>query len=578
MFSPLPSLLRFRALLSRFLRIRPFHVTVFWAAIVGFLAAWLSLAFRALTSVAQSAFTGQTGHMVLIAQSLPPLGRLAVPTAGGVLAGLTLYLGTRLLPTAAPDYLEAVTVGNGVIPVRASMVRSASSLISIASGSSIGREGALVQIAATAASAVGRRLSMSPQRLRLLTACGAAGGIATAYNAPLAGAVFVAELVFGAISMDTFGVVVFSSVVAAVTLRIVAHVGPEFQAGPFHLVSAWELPAYLVLGMVAGFLAPVFLHVLRVTRGLFTALRLPPPLRFALGGLVVGIVSLQEPRVWGNGYSVVDSLLHSSWAFRAVAVMLVFKLIATAASTGSGAIGGVFTPTLFMGAALGLLVGIPVHALWPHVTAPAQAYAIVGMGAFLAATTHAPIMAMIMVFEMSLDYDILPPLMLASTVAFYTARAVDSRSIYAEALAHRSDVAPPPEPILAADIMRAHSSTIRADATPQQVARAFAAHPDDELFVLDHTGKFLGALSLQSAARIRQEKAVHSAIEADHPRVLRTDPLAAVMDVFTRTKSDQIAVIRSADEPILVGSIARNDVTDAVVHRLGEPKGSRMDN
>ncbi len=574
MSSPFPvSLLRFRAHVSRLLRIRQFHSTLLWAAVIGFLAAWSSLAFRGLIRLAQHGLTGHEGHIVEVAMALTPAVRIIVPTLGGLLAGLARHLGSRLLPARAPDYLEAIVVGDGVIPVRASIVRAFSSLMSIASGSSIGREGAIVQIAATTASGVGRRLSLSPQRLRLLTACGAAAGIAAAYNAPLAGAVFVAEIVFGAISMDTFGVVVFSSVVATVTLRLVSNVGPEFQAGPFHVTSGWELPVYLALGVVAGVLAPLFLRLLRASHVVFALLRLPVYLRLALGGLVVGIVSVLEPRVWGNGYGVIDSLLHSPWAFRAVLFMLVLKLVATAASTGSGAIGGVFTPTLFVGAALGMIFGIPVHQLWPATTAPAQAYAIVGMGAFLAATTHAPIMAMLVVFEMSLDYDILPPLMLACVVAFYAARAIDPRSIYAEALAarqpHRSSSHLPPV-VTAADIMRVHTSTVRSDATPAEAARVFSRHPDDELFVIDDAGHFLGAISLQSADGLARSIAMLSLLDPDHPRVPREEPLSSVIDTFTRAACDRIAVIKSVQDPLLVGSISRGDVTDAVVHYLGE--------
>ncbi|MCI3207118.1 ClcB-like voltage-gated chloride channel protein [Pandoraea capi] len=417
------------------------QITLLLAGIVGLLGALATVAFREALSGLQFLLAGHHSGMVELAQDLNWWQRLLLPTAGGLVAGLILQYASLWVPKkGSDDYMEAIAIGTGVLSLRQTLVKSLSSLCSVASGASIGREGPMVQLAAMFASLVGRILAFPPERLRLLVACGATAGITSAYNAPIAGALFISEIVYGSISTATLGPLVVASVIANIVIRQFLGYDAVYQMPRFDFVSGWEVLFYMGLGVLAGVLAPLFLRLLDTAKARFGALPIPLFLRLALGGLIVGVLSLQVPQVWGNGYSVVNSILHTHWAWQALAMVLVFKVLATASSAGSGGVGGVFTPTLFVGAALGSLYGIAMNALAPATASVASSYAVVGMGAFLAATTYAPLMSILMIFEMTLSYQVVLPLMLACVTAYLTAHTLRADSVYAKSL-RRNQVA-----------------------------------------------------------------------------------------------------------------------------------------
>ncbi|HET6347355.1 MAG TPA: ClcB-like voltage-gated chloride channel protein, partial [Myxococcota bacterium] len=448
----------------------------------------------------QYLLTGQTGGLVHAASSLPWDRRLFIPCLGGLGAGLVLYFGGRLARgRSATDFMEAIVLGDGVMPVRPILVRCLSSLLSISSGGSIGREGPMVQLASMLASWVGQLLKVPTPRLRLLVACGVAAGIASAYKAPIAGSLFVAEIVLGSIAMESFGPLVFSAVIATLTSRHFADAVPLYNTNGVPLHSSWEIIPYLFLGLLAGSGGPMFLQLMRGAERLFGRLPGPRYVRLATGGLVVGAMSVYRPEVWGNGYSVVTRLLNETWGWDALGIILLCKLLATAATVGSGAVGGVFTPTLFVGAVLGFLFEKTYHALWPNLTSDPRAYALVGMGCFLTATTHAPLMAIIMLFEMTLDYDIVLPLMLACVTAYYTATSIDESSIYTGALARRGARLPAPVPArraCVADILKQDPVAISETASLKEIATMFARSGHNHLYVVDGEKRLRGAISL----------------------------------------------------------------------------------
>ncbi|MBD9433694.1 ClcB-like voltage-gated chloride channel protein [Achromobacter sp. ACM03] len=409
------------------------------AALMGLLGALATVVFREMLAWTQILLGGEdTPHgMVSLARGLSPWQRFLMPAIGGAIAGAVLQMAARWLPKrGAADYMEAISIGRGVIGFRQTVARSLSSIFSIGSGASIGREGPMVQLAAMLSSLTGRYLVLPPRHLRLLVACGATAGITSAYNAPIAGALFISEIVYGAIASATLVPLVVSSVVANIVTRQILHYDAVFHMPPFTFVSGWEVINYLGLGVIAGLAAPQFLRFLDTARAAFG--RVPAPLwvRMALGGLIVGALSVVNPEVWGNGYSVVNSMLHTQWAWQAVAAILLLKTLATAASVGSGAVGGVFTPTLFVGAALGALYGTGLQALFPAGDLSAvSSYAVVGMGALLAATTYAPLMSILMIFEMTLSYEVMLPLMLACITGYVIAHRIRPDSVYAKSLA-----------------------------------------------------------------------------------------------------------------------------------------------
>jgi CIC family chloride channel protein len=413
--SGLLRLLKFWVWFSEIAQPNDLQVTLFWAGLIGLFGALTSVGFRWATGAVHTVFTHQSG--VSLTESFAHLvtwQRIVIPAIGGLIAGIVISFTKRWsATTTTADYMEAVVLGDGKISARFSLLKSISAMFTIASGGSIGREGPLVQLSSLVASLAGRWRKWSTPRLRLLVGCGAAAGIASAYNAPIAGALFVAEIVLGSMAMEIFGPLVFSSVVATLTTRGLIGGNPLYDIPPFQLNSTWEIIPYLALGLVTGVAAPWFLRLLDASERLFARVAVPVYLKLALGGLVVGLLAAVHPEVCGNGYSSVDAILRGAWLWPTLLSILIFKVLATTATFGSGAVGGVFTPTLFVGASVGYLFGVLWHFLPGQGGLNASALALVGMGAFLAGTTHAPIMAILMIFELTLDYQIILPLMLA---------------------------------------------------------------------------------------------------------------------------------------------------------------------
>jgi chloride channel protein, CIC family len=462
--------------------------------------------------------------------------------------------------------MEAVAVGDGVLGVRTSLVKSLSSLFTIGSGGSIGREGSMVQLAALVGSITGRLLPHTESRMRLLVACGAAAGLASAYNAPLAGALFVAEIVLGSIAMESLGPMIVSSVVAAATVHRLLGFAPVFAIPPLAFVSGWESVFFLALGVTCGAAAPVFLHVLTATERAFSRLALPLYAKLALGGAVVGVLSVARPEIWGNGYSVVASVLAARLAWQVVVAILVLKVVATAATAGSGATGGVFTPTIFVGAALGFLLGTAAHAVFPGITAGPNTYAVVGMGAFLAAATRAPVMSILMIFEMTLDYQIVLPLMLACVTAYTVARFhLRSNSIYARSL--RSKAAEAVAGRLAGREVREFVDpdvpTVAADADLVQVLETLRSCREPSLLAVDAAGRVVGVLAVESVATAlaehehRGRRRVADLVTREFPFLTPEHSLGAAFELFVRTGATWLPVIAGEHDARLLGRVGK---------------------
>ena len=565
-------LLKLRIWLSEFAHHNETQTTLFWAGVVGFIGGASSVLFRKVTDRMLWFFTHRYGGHVEAFSHLPDWERVVIPAVGGLLAGVTILLGARLnRKKSSTDYMEAIVLGQGVIPARSSLVKIASAAFSISSGGSIGREGPLVQLAALLGSLVGRWRKMSTAQLRLLVACGASAGIASAYNAPIGGALFVAEIILGTLAMESFGPLVFSSVVATLTVQQFLGSNPLYEISMLNVVklrSNWEILPHLLLGVAAGLAAPWFLRGLRVSEKLFAATRLPPPARLAVGGLIVGSLATVYPQVCGNGYSVINELLHKDFLWQGVLAVLVFKLLATAATFGSGAVGGVFTPTLFAGASVGYLFALAVRAVWPGTPPVIDVFVLVGMGALLAGTTHAPIMAIIIVYEMTRDYDIIPPLMLACVVAHYTADAIEPASIYSESL-KRKGAAFMRQQLTAlrvADLMRKDPVTVPEVSRFTEIAASFLTNRFNYLFVVGEGRRFTGAISLHDVKNYLNDPELASIVIArdivqDHfPSVSVDESLTDALGVFSRHDGERLPVTSNFEDRTLVGSISKSDV------------------
>ncbi|WP_288392183.1 ClcB-like voltage-gated chloride channel protein [uncultured Herbaspirillum sp.] len=553
-------------------RVSETHSMLLWGALAGFVGALATIAFRECIALLQIWLTGHDGSFVDIAKGLPWHVRVLLPTCGGVVAGLFLVWAKKTPAGNGGDYMEAVAIGDGAIPVRNTLLRSISSLASIASGGSIGREGPMVQLSALCASLVGKFSHFPSSRLRLLVACGAAAGITSAYNAPIAGAFFITEIVLGSLVMESFGPVMVASVVANITMRELPGYRATYEMPYFPEIGGWEVLLFLVLGVLAGILAPQFLRVLELGKHGFAKFKLPLPVRLGVGGLLVGLISIQVPEVWGNGYSLVNSLLHTTWLWQMVLMVLVIKVLATAITVGSGAVGGIFTPTLFVGAAVGYLFGDTAQALLPMHTSQPFAYAMVGMGAFLAAASYAPLMAILMIFEMTLSYQVVLPLMLSCVVAYVVARSVDGRSMYEITLKRHRDN----EERLRlrgthmSELIRPAETVLMEDASLEEVSALFLKYPVKYVYIVDAQQRYQGVVALQDITSwLLDKKQAAGSMARDFLRphflheVTPDMSLGQALQLFLDHQGERLPVIASAEDPRLLGVVFKTSLLDA---------------
>jgi chloride channel protein, CIC family len=561
---------------------------VFWAALVGFCGALSSVVFREGIRLLELVFTGQTQSLVSAAARLAWWHRLTVPVIGGILAGATLYWsGLTRVWSRAVDYMEAVRVGEGRIGFRLTLLNSLSSLFSISSGGSIGREGPMVQLAAMLGSRIGILLRAPTPRLRLMVACGAAAGIAAAYNAPISGALFVSEIVLGSTAMESFGPLVVASVTSNATIHRFLGFGPVYQVPHVEFASNWELGFFVLLGVLLGHLAPPFLAFLDFAKSRFTRLHLPLPWQLGLGGLLVGAVSVIAPQVWGNGYSVVTDILHAKLLGITLLIVLVAKVLATGATVGSGAVGGVFTPTLFIGCAIGALVGQPLHAVMPSIASSPAAYALIGMGGFLAATTHAPLTSILMIFEMTGDYEIVLPLMLACVTAHYTAKVYRrGESVYHASQARAAAADGAGGAGGAGGEWRLNSIdalikwprlAVQRDTTLHSLFEQLPHLPVERVYVLDGTELMAWLDPRAVAARLESRELDEQAtVETVASPVTVTlapgNALGAALDGFLRAEVGVLPVTRGEWRNVLVGEVSRHDVLLGIQDRLTFPR------
>ena len=550
---------------------------VFWAALTGFAGALASVVFREGIRLFEYLLTHESGGLVQAATELQGWHRVAAPMLGGISAGLVLHLGAKFLDRRrSVDYMEAVVVGDGAIAARPTLLRSLSSLFTIGSGGSIGREGPMVQLAALLGSKIGLLSHAPVPRRRLLVACGAAAGITAAYNAPIAGALFVAEIVMGSIAMESFGPLVVASVTANVTVHRFLGYGPVFAVPPVQFGANWELIAYGLLGVLLGHLAPPFLALLEWTKAQFSKLPWPAYVRLGLGGLIVGLVSLEFPQVWGNGYSVIGTILTGQIASSLLLMLFVAKIVSTAATVGSGAVGGIFTPTLFIGAAVGALVNALLHLISPSVASTSGAFALVGMGGLLAATTHAPLTAILMIFEMTLDYNIVLPLMLACVTAHYTAKVYrNGKSVYHEALQPESGAAKTAWQLRTVEaLVKPAPAVVTERTTVREMLDRLPNRPVQAVYVVNDTNQLQAALDPREIMERIKAAEIHPDDEVGQlrgpvPLVLTPEmTLAAALDGFLREQVKALPVTAGQWHMTLLGEVSRHDLLLAVQDRI----------
>ncbi|MFQ5532497.1 MAG: chloride channel protein, partial [Candidatus Methylomirabilales bacterium] len=355
---------------------------------------------------------------------------IILPAIGGLIVGPVIYyMAHEVKGGGVPEVMAAMAVSGGRMRRRVAFVKILASAVTIGSGGSAGREGPMVQIGGGIGSMVGQFFKMSDDRIRTLVAAGSAGGIAAAFNAPIAGAMFALEILMGHVGLD-FSLVVLSSVSAAVVSRAMLGDSPAFTVPAYRLLSVAEMPFFLVLGILAGLIALLFVWILYRLEHRFDDWRLSPYWKPAVGGLLVGVVGFFLPQIFGTSFGPMEDTLNGRIPFLLMAVLIFAKIAGTSLTLGSGGSGGDLAPLLFIGAVLGGAYGHIIHGIFPSFTSDVGAYALVGMGAVFGGAARAPITAIMLIFEMTGDYHMILPVMTSTVISVLIYNMWNRETVY----------------------------------------------------------------------------------------------------------------------------------------------------
>jgi chloride channel protein, CIC family len=495
---------------------------------------------------------------------------VATPVIGGLLYG---PLVARFAPEArghgVPEVMLAVNRAGGRIRPQVPVVKSLASALCIGCGGSVGREGPIVQIGSALGSVIGQTSRVSESQLRLLVACGAAGGISATFNAPIAGVFFALELILRNFETQSFGLVVLSSVIADAIGRA-AFGNRAFLSLPgFSFSSPLELVLYAGLGLLATLVGVAFIRVLYAGEDLADRLwRGPEWLRPGVGGILLGLLLLAVPQMYGVGYPVLERAVAGHYLLMVLIGLLVAKLLATSLTMWVGGSGGVFAPSLFMGAMLGAAYGAVAHHLLPHLAAASGAYGLVGMGAVFAATARAPITGVIIVFELTGDYKIILPLMFAIVVATALSNRLTHDTIYTLKLRRRGidiDSSRARRLMAKTSVLEAMGPSPRPlhlEQPASEIIARFARERSDSLPVTDATGVLLGVVAAvdleQAVARDSTQMRLAADLMREAPTVGPEDSLEDGVAVLAAGDDEGIPVVDAAGR--LVGWLTHRRV------------------
>jgi CIC family chloride channel protein len=443
---------------------------------------------------------------------------LLVPALGGLIAGILIFKYAREAKGhGVPEVMEAVALHGGRIRPQVAIVKAVASSFTIGSGGSVGREGPIVQIGSALGSTIGQWLKLSDERVRNLVACGAAGGIAATFNAPITGVIFALEVILGRFDVRYFSSVVISSVSASVIGRVVFGNVPAFRIPvEYGINSLWEFLFYPILGVVAAVVGVIFVRLLYATEDFFDSWKqIPEWVQPALGGLLLGVLALVYPsltgitwdgvpQVFSVGHDVIEGVLANELALNTLLILLVLKLIATSLTLGTGGSGGIFAPALFMGTMLGAGFARVMNILLPGIAAPPGAYALVGMAALFSASAHAPITAVLILFELTGDYRIILPLMLTVVIAtLLSQRLLKNESIYTLKLTRRGvriqhgrdiDVL---QGVRVSEVMTYNADSVPVTMSIVELSQVFNRTRHHGLLVKDEAGKLWGIVTVR---------------------------------------------------------------------------------
>ena len=551
-------------------------IMVLLGIIVGVAGGYGAVGFRHLINFIQSIAYGSSAELLEVIQSIPWYMRIAIPAIGGLIVGPIVYFFAREAKGhGVPEVMYAVALKQGIIRKRIVFIKALVSAVCIGTGGSVGREGPIVQIGSAVGSTLGQLFKVSSNRMRTMVGCGAAAGIAATFNAPIAGSIFALEIILGEFEITSFSPIIISAVSATAISRHYLGNIPAFILPEYILHSPLEFPLYAVLGMVCALVAVGFTLILYRSEDAWDSIKFPEYLKAVLGGLIMGTMGLVFPQVLGVGYGAIDLALMVKLSWWFMGLLALFKILATSITIGSGGSGGIFAPSLFMGAMAGGAFGSVVHYLFPSVAASAGAYAVVGMGAVVAATTHGPLQAILIIFEMTGDYKIILPLMITCIISCLIARKLCGESIYTFKLIRRGiNIRGGQEvnilsSINVKNVMYHTVEIIPENFLLQDLAKKLPQSRSNNFVVVDEKEKITGVLTfLDYYDKLFNDKLdnhmmVKDIMTKDVVTVSIEDNLSTAMTKITKGDYSILPVVSEEDPLKMKGILTRRDILEA---------------
>ena len=546
------------------------HFLIALAMVIGVSTGLLAVVYRTMLETMYDVIV-LGGQQALGVGYLLPL----IPAAGGLVAGLLIrFYSSEAKGPGVSEVINAMITRGSVIRPRVVLAKSLASGFTLGSGGSAGSEGPVIQIGAAWGSSLGQAFKVSEASLRTLIACGSAAGISAIFNAPIAGVLFSLEIFLFDFTVAAFTPVVIASVLSAVVAHVYLGHDPVFHVPDYQYLAASELGWYVALALIVGVVGAGFIRLLDASEDLFEDRLswIPEWLRPAVGGALVGGIALGFPQILGVGYPITEAALDGGMAVGLLVALLGLKLVATSLSIGSGGSGGIFAPSLLCGAALGGAFGRVADMWLPGVASPPGAFALVGMGAMVAATTHAPLSAMLIIFEMTGSYHMIVPLMITTILAMVVARSIERESSYTLKLKrrglniHRGRDLSVLERIPVSRIVRQDYDFIREHTPMGEIANLIQHGSHHDFPVLDREKNYLGMIWFHDVREVMLENEMYPLLIAedvlgDPPAALYAyNSLADALLHFTTADADTLPVFASVSDRQLAGVITRSDL------------------
>jgi CIC family chloride channel protein len=553
------------------------------AVLIGLVAGFASVGFKVMIQFFQNQFW-RASDIISAVTSQPWYFTLLIPTLGGLIISPIIYYGAREAKGhGVPEIMESLIFRGGRMRSRVVAIKALASSICIGSGGSVGREGPIVQISSSLASSVGKLFRIKERGMRTLVAAGAAAGIGGTFNAPIAGALFAVEVLLGEFGIFSFSPIIVASVISTLTSRLIIGDFSAFTVPKYTLISVWEIGPYILLGLVSGLVAILFIKTLYFFEDRLDKAPVHPLIKPVIGGLLIGAIGLALPQIFGVGYGSIDACLQNQLGFWLAFILIFVKILSTSLTLGSGGSGGIFAPSLFLGAMTGNFLGSVFHNFFPNSISSPGAYSLVGMGAVVAAATHAPITAIIIIFELTNDYKIILPLMLSSIIASFLTAGIHKESIYTMKLKRRGIIfkegrevnilrSLPVKDFISQDyhvfLNTEHAGTI----IDQAISGKYHCYQ-----VIDSESNYVGCLSLnQLKTSVLQKELIDSLIIAQDLAVSDIlldveDNLERAMEIFGREDVAEIAVLKDKK---FIGVVKRKDAIEAYNHEIAKKEAA----